>query len=200
MSQSRNRMSKHQRRIAFRRRILVAVALVGLSLSLVALPSAEQTEAYWTDREYTAAGLTAARLSPPQVNSPVDTCRNPFIAGTVLQITWRLSETEIHAGLVPSSNTTWRVRSSSSSSWTSITPSHQDLGNGWYRSTFSSGLLDNVGSLFGTTLIFEAEDHEDDGRRSDMDFEQSNLDPSRVARDRWQWNMHSDKRLVSIQQ
>lgn len=155
MSQSRNRMSKHQRRIAFRRRILVAVALVGLSLSLVALPSAEQTEAYWTDREYTAAGLTAARLSPPQVNSPVDTCRNPFIAGTVLQITWRLSETEIHAGLVPSSNTTWRVRSSSSSSWTSITPSHQDLGNGWYRSTFSSGLLDNVGSLFGTTLIFE---------------------------------------------
>ena len=155
MSQSRNRMSKHQRRIAFRRRILVAVALVGLSLSLVALPSAEQTEAYWTDREYTAAGLTAARLSPPQVNSPVDTCRNPFIAGNVLQITWRLSETEIHAGLVPSSNTTWRVRSSSSSSWTSITPSHQDLGNGWYRSTFSSGLLDNVGSLFGTTLIFE---------------------------------------------
>ena len=155
MSQSRNRMSKHQRRIAFRRRILVAVALVGLSLSLVALPSAEQTEAYWTDREYTAAGLTAARLSPPQVNSPVDTCRNPFIAGTVLQITWRLSETEIHAGLVPSSNTTWRVRSSSSSSSTYHRAQPPRPGQWVVSLNFSSGLLDNVGSLFGTTLIFE---------------------------------------------
>ncbi len=127
-------MNGRIRRRSLRRMLAVMVALA--CVAVLSLPQPRQTDAAFTDTEFTSgAQLTALRLVPPQLQSPATTCVHPLsvvVGGDVLQVKWQWTT-------VPYTDTVKTV-----SKWTingsAAAPSVTRAGT-VYTATFTRGLI-----------------------------------------------------------
>lgn len=129
------------------RRVILAAAGVAVLFAVTVAPSARVSDAAFTDPEYSAAQLIAAKLAPSVI---VDTplCRRPLLGRDVVTIRWRWPSSTHPYSTFTAANVRWKVGTTNNVAVTSTGPDS----NGYYSTTFNGGLL---GGLLGTNVPLE---------------------------------------------
>lgn len=137
------------RRPSWVRRALAALAGVTLLVSLALAPSAQVSDAAFTDDEQAQTTLTA-RLLPPQVTSIPLCSRPPLTGGTFMQVTWQWPAVAPYSSFT-GSNVEWRVGT------LVVTPTVTGPdGQGRYTADITTGLLSGLlGGLLGADVVIE---------------------------------------------
>lgn len=141
-----------------RRRLLSGIVGASLLAALAAAPPVQLTDAAFTDSEYASGTLKAATLLAPQIAVPMPLCQRPPLVGTgdLFTIKWKWpvagDHTEAFNASLRPANIRWRVNATDNVA----VPSSGPDSNGFYTTTFNSGLLGSLlGSLLGVNVVVE---------------------------------------------
>ncbi|CAN7437586.1 hypothetical protein LJR186_002864 [Microbacterium foliorum] len=133
------------------RRVLAGVAGAALLLGIGMAPSAQMTEAAFTDSDHARTTITALRLAPPQITGFSSCIRPPVLGGSFMKIVFQWPNAAAPYSTMTSANVQWRVGT------TVIAPvvTGPDA-QGRYTADITTGLLSGLlGSLLGADVILE---------------------------------------------